>query len=65
MKPGGGTEFALVSNNLFDVYPDRSPFGVRPSGGQFPVNQIYLPYSIFSPVGFNGRVLDARAALSF
>jgi len=64
-KPGGGTEFALGSNNLFDVYPDRSPFGVRPSGGQFPVNQIYIPYSIFSPFGFNGRFLYARAALSF
>ncbi len=24
-KPGGGTEFALGSNNVFDVYPDRSP----------------------------------------
>jgi iron complex outermembrane recepter protein len=67
-KPGGGTEFALGSNNLFDVYPDRSPFGVRPAelgGGQFPANQIYIPYSIFSPFGFNGRFLYARAALSF
>ena len=67
-KPGGGTEFALGSNNLFDVYPDRSPFGPRPAelgGGQFPINQIYIPYSIFSPFGFNGRFLYARAALSF
>ena len=67
-KPGGGTEFALGSNNLFDVYPDRSPFGPRPAelgGGVFPVNQIYIPYSIFSPFGFNGRFLYARAALSF
>ena len=67
-KPGGGTEFALGSNNLFDVYPDRSPSGVRPAelgGGQFPANQIYIPYSIFSPFGFNGRFLYARAALSF
>jgi hypothetical protein len=29
---------------------------VRPSGGQFPVNQIYIPYSIFSPFGFNRPV---------
>ena len=39
----------------------------RPSlgGGQFPANQIYIPYSIFSPFGFNGRFLYGRAALSF
>ena len=66
--PGGGTEFALGSNNVFDVYPDRSPFGPRPAslgGGVFPANQIYIPYSIFSPFGFNGRFIYARAALSF
>ena len=65
--PGGGTEFALGSNNLFDVYPDRSPFGPRPTsvGGVYPVNQIYIPYSIFSPFGFNGRFIYARASVSF
>ena len=66
-KPGGGTEFAIGSNNLFDVYPDRSPFGPRPAsiGGVYPVNQIYIPYSIFSPFGFNGRFIYGRASLSF
>jgi iron complex outermembrane receptor protein len=67
-NPGGSqVEFALGANNLFDVYPDRSPFGPRPSsiGGQFPTNQIYIPYSIFSPFGFNGRYLYGRAAVSF
>ena len=65
--PGGGTEFALGSNNVFDVYPDRSPFGPRPTsiGGVYPANQIYIPYSIFSPFGFNGRFIYARASVSF
>jgi iron complex outermembrane receptor protein len=26
-----GVEFAIGANNLFDVYPDRSPFGPRPA----------------------------------
>jgi len=64
-KPGGGTEFALGANNLFDVYPDRSPFGVRPDGGVYPANQIYIPYSIFSPFGFNGRFIYGRASIDF
>ena len=66
-KPGGGTEFALGSNNVFDVYPDRSPFGPRPTsvGGVYPANQIYIPYSIFSPFGFNGRYVYGRVSVSF
>jgi iron complex outermembrane receptor protein len=67
-NPGGSkVEFALGANNVFDVYPDRSPFGARPAsvGGFYPANQIYIPYSIFSPFGFNGRFLYGRAAVSF
>jgi iron complex outermembrane receptor protein len=66
-KPGGGTEFALGANNLFDVYPDRSPFGLRPAavGGVYPVNQIYIPFSIFSPFGFNGRYVYGRVSVEF
>ena len=68
-NPGGSRmEFAVGANNLFDVYPDRSPFGARPSsvgGGFYPANQIYIPYSIFSPFGFNGRYIYGRAAVSF
>jgi iron complex outermembrane receptor protein len=55
----------LGANNLFDVYPDRSPFGVRPDGGVYPANQIYIPYSIFSPFGFNGRFVYGRASVTF
>jgi iron complex outermembrane receptor protein len=66
-KPGGGTEFSLGADNLFDVYPDRSPFGPRPTsvGGVYPVNQIYIPYSIFSPFGFNGRYVYGRVSVTF
>jgi len=39
----------------------------RPSaiGGVYPINQYYLPYSGFSPFGFNGRFLYARASVEF
>ena len=60
-------ELAVGANNVFDVYPDRSPFGPRPSsiGGFYPVNQEFIPFSIFSPFGFNGRFLYGRAAVNF
>ncbi len=60
-------ELAVGANNLFDVYPTRSPFGPRPAaiGGVYPANQEYIPFSIFSPFGFNGRFLYARASVDF
>ena len=63
----GKIELAVGANNLFDIYPDRSPFGPRPAsvGGVYPANQIYIPYSIFSPFGFNGRFLYGRVGVSF
>jgi iron complex outermembrane recepter protein len=64
----GPVEFAIGSNNIFDVYPDRSPFGPRPAsagGGFYPANQIYIPYSIFSPFGFDGRFVYGRATINF
>jgi len=67
-KLGGRAELAIGANNLFDVYPDRSPFGPRPAsiGGFYPVNQAFAPvYSIFSPFGFNGRYLYGRFAVNF
>jgi iron complex outermembrane receptor protein len=67
LKGGNGVEFAIGANNLFDVYPDRSPFGPRPAsiGGVYPANQEYIPYSIFSPFGFNGRFVYGRASVNF
>ncbi|HEX8262091.1 MAG TPA: TonB-dependent receptor [Allosphingosinicella sp.] len=66
-KIGGRFELAVGANNLFDVYPTRSPFGPRPAaiGGVYPANQEYIPFSIFSPFGFNGRFLYGRVSLEF
>lgn len=66
-KPIQKVELAVGADNLFDVYPDRSPFGPRPAsiGGVYPANQEYIPFSIFSPFGFNGRYLYARASVNF
>ncbi len=58
-------EFAIGANNLLDVYPDRSPQGIRPTGGSYPANQQYLPYSGFSPFGFNGRFVYGRVSVKF
>jgi iron complex outermembrane receptor protein len=69
LKGGNGVEFAVGANNLFDVYPDRSPFGPRPGTPSatnfYPANQVYIPYSIFSPFGFNGRFVYGRASINF
>ena len=60
-------DLGIGVDNVFDIYPDRSPFGARPAsvGGVYPINQYYLPYSGFSPFGFNGRFLYARASVTF
>ena len=55
-----GIEFALGSNNVFDVYPDRLP-----AGGVFGLNNFFLAYSSFSPFGFNGRYIYGRVAVEF
>lgn len=67
VKPMDRVSFAIGADNLLDVYPDRSPFGPRPAsiGGVYPANQQYIPFSIFSPFGFNGRYLYARASVEF
>lgn len=66
-KPTEFISIAIGADNAFDVYPDRSPFGPRPAtiGGSYPANQQYIPYSIFSPFGFNGRYLYARIGIDF
>ena len=66
-KPMDRLSIAIGADNAFDVYPDRSPFGLRPAaiGGSYPANQQYIPFSIFSPFGFNGRYLYARASIDF
>ncbi len=53
-------QFAVGANNLFDVYPTRLP-----AGGAFGTNAYFLPYSSFSPFGFNGRFVYGRMSLRF
>jgi iron complex outermembrane receptor protein len=59
---------AVGADNVLDVYPDRLPFGARPAslgGGNYPQNQQYNGYSIFSPFGFNGRFVYGRVGIDF
>ena len=59
-------DLAIGANNLFDVYPDRRPFGARPVGGTYPQNFQYIPFSGGgSPFGFNGRFIYGRIAVGF
>ena len=62
-----GLQLTVGADNVFDVYPDRRPFGLRPAatGGSYPATFQFLPYSNFSPFGFNGRFLYGRVAYSF
>ena len=34
-------------------------------GGVYPVNQEFIPFSIFSPFGFDGRFVYGRFAVNF
>jgi iron complex outermembrane recepter protein len=61
---------AVGANNVFDVYPDRVPIGratdpATNTARNYPATNYFLPYSNFSPFGFNGRFLYARATVSF
>jgi len=71
VKPAGERlTVAFGGNNIFDVYPDNVPRGrgVDPVTGlarNFPDTNYALPFSNFSPFGFNGRYLYGRVALNF
>ena len=41
------------------------PQGARPVGGVYPANFVYLPYTGFSPFGFNGRFVYGRVSVDF
>ncbi|TCJ39832.1 TonB-dependent siderophore receptor [Parafrankia sp. BMG5.11] len=57
-------ELAVGANNLFDSYPDRVRFGL--DGGQnYGLNGYFIPFSQFSPSGFNGRFVYGRVSLDF
>ena len=65
-KALGRIDLAIGANNVFDIYPDRRPFGPRPQGGVYPQNFQYIPYAAnASPFGINGRFLYARIGVGF
>lgn len=70
-KPfGDRATLALGGNNIFDVYPTNTPRGrgVDPVTGlprNFSDTNYALPFSSFSPFGFNGRYLYGRVSVNF
>lgn len=63
-KPLDSVEVAIGANNLFDQYPDTVRAGLV--GGQnYGLNGYFIPYSSFTPFGFNGRYLYGRVSVSF
>jgi iron complex outermembrane recepter protein len=63
-RPTDAIEVAIGSNNIFDQYPDRVRAGLV--GGQnYGLNGYFLPYSSFSPFGFNGRYVYGRVSVNF
>lgn len=52
-----GAQFGIGVNNLFDVYPDRTIPANNSSG--------VLGFPYYSPFGFNGRYLYARAGFNW
>ncbi|WP_338501119.1 TonB-dependent receptor [Sphingomonas kaistensis] len=70
-KPlGDNLSLALGGNNIFDVYPTKllTGRGIDPDTGlarNYSANNYFLPFSSFSPFGFNGRYLYGRATISF
>lgn len=54
---GKGLNFALGAENLLDEYPDATPASINTSGA--------TAFSSYSPFGFNGRYLYARATYNW
>ncbi len=68
VKPLEQLQLAVGIDNLFDVYPTKLPVSQVPgsaAGVRYSINNYFLPYSSFSPFGFNGRYLYARATVSW
>ncbi|WP_448580605.1 TonB-dependent receptor plug domain-containing protein [Thermaurantiacus sp.] len=69
-RPWERIEFAVGADNIFNVYPTRAPTGqgkdpVTGATRNYSVNNYFLPFSSFSPFGFNGRFVYFRANLNF
>lgn len=70
VEPVDGLELAVGSNNLLDKYPTANPVGVGtdPVTGNprnYSANNYFLPFSSFSPFGFNGRFIYGRVSYRF
>lgn len=55
--PVKGGQFALGVNNLFDVYPDATPTALNTTG--------VVGFPFYSPFGFGGRYIYARAGFNW
>ena len=70
LKPTARIELAAGANNLLDEYPDLTPTGrgidpLTGLGRNYSQTRYVTPYSSFSPFGFNGRFVYARASYVF
>lgn len=70
VTPVAGLQLAIGSNNLFDKYPTPTRTGrlIDEATGQprnITANNYFLPFSSFSPFGFNGRFLYGRVSYQF
>lgn len=64
IKPYKQIELAVGANNVFDIYPDVVRAGIV-NGQNYGLNGYFIPYSQFSPFGFNGRYLYGRVSIGF
>jgi len=60
VHPIENVTLAVGADNVFDVYPDRTPIAAG-----FTPNSYFLPYSSLSPFGFNGRFIYGRVSFDF
>jgi iron complex outermembrane receptor protein len=63
-------QFALGANNIFDVYPTQVPTGLAGTTANgtnvfFPATSYVVPWSQYSPFGFNGRFVYGRMSIKF
>ena len=63
-QPLDAVEVAIGANNLFDQYPDTVRAGIV-NGQNYGQNGYFIPYSSFTPFGFNGRYLYGRVSINF
>jgi iron complex outermembrane receptor protein len=63
-------QFAVGANNILDVYPTKVPTGLAGTTSTgtnvfFPATSYVVPWSQYSPFGFNGRFVYGRMSIKF